>query len=695
MSDDILIIYPQINIPPHIRGFIELGVYAAALKHAQLSARIRVVFDYSEPDFFMTEIRENPPRIVMFYIQPEQFAFFADVQPSLKEAFPNIHFCCGGLMPTLDPESAVSVTGLDSLLLGEGESALVELTSAIKQNKDYRSLRNFWFRSSAQSIQKNPLRPLIENLDILPFADRSFYPFEQMLALAGGALPMLISRGCPHNCLFCPEPQLRDIYHGKGQYERIRSVNNIISEINQLRAGHFFKSVFFVDGQFALEENFLKEFSERYHAQINLPFYINSSIEYLNTKTLQLLAIAGCAGISIGIETGNETFRKRLCNKNVGNEKVLSAVKLARGMGLKIFASNIIGLPLETEELAEDTISFNEVLAPDRLSVRVFFPISGTPLSNYSKEKKYFSERNILLMKEDESVLNLPNLSSAAIKKYFHRLKRLNGRLQIGRKENPVGYYDLISAFCQIEPEQNESPPFICGEYFVGDKAEICLAQEPNTKIILPIILKKQVWLNILIGIEPTLRPFEDSAYFRFTLFIIQEDKESLVFDKYLNPAKNKGDLAWFKYEIPVLDFQEGDAVARFEYRTSLHYDYPIRGLWGRPFFTERHLQPLKTLPRFSENEFDQIRNELLQTKLILDKAHAEKNALVISLEKIKGDLEETLALAGKLQREVLEGEAREKKLLQKIEQLEKIEKAYNSSMLTRMKKIFKPDAKK
>jgi hypothetical protein len=153
--------------------------------------------------------------------------------------------------------------------------------------------------------------------------------------------------------------------------------------------------------------------------------------------------------------------------------------------------------------------------------------------------------------------------------------------------------------------------------------------------------------------------------------------------------------LAWFKYEIPVLDFQEGDAVARFEYRTSLHYDYPIRGLWGRPYFTERHLQPVKTPPRFSESEFDQIRKELLQTKLILDKAHAEKNALVISLEKIKGDLEETLALAGKLQREVLEGEAREKKLLQKIEQLEKIEKAYNSSMLTRMKKIFKPDAKK
>lgn len=694
MSDDILIIYPQINIPPHIRGFLELGVYVAALKQAQLNVRVRIIYDYPDPNFLVTEIRENPPRIAMFYLQPEQFPFFADIQPSLKEAFPNIHFCCGGLMPTLDPEGAISVMGVDSILPGEGESALVELASAIKQNKDYRSLRNFWFSSLVEPIQKNPLRPLIENLDILPFADRSFYSTERMLALARGSLPMLISRGCPFSCLFCPEPQLRDIYRGKGQYDRIRSVNNITSEIIQLRARHIFKSVVFVDEQFPLESKFLEEFSERYHAQVNLPFYINAAIEQMSAKTLQLLVMAGCSGISLGIETGNDAFRKRLCNRNIGNEKVLSTVQSARDMGLKIFTSNMLGLPLETEELAEDTISFNDVLAPDRLSVRLFFPISGTPFHNYSRDKKYISERNILLLGEDESVLNLPNISAEAIKRYFYRLKRLNGHLQIRRRENPAGYYDLIHALCQIDPEQNESLPFICDEYLLGDKAEICLAQEPNTKILLPIILKKQVWLNVLIGIEPTLRPFEDSAYFRFTLFIIQEDKESLIFDKYLNPAKNKRDLDWFKYEIPVLDFQEGEAMARFEYRTSLHYDYPIRGLWGRPFFTERHLQQEKSPSRFSENEFDQNRKELLQTKLILDRVHAEKNALVTSLEKIKGDLGETLALAGKLQREVLEGEEREKKLLQRIEQLEKIEKAYKSSWSGRLKKLFKPDAR-
>lgn len=694
MSDDIFIIYPQINTPPQIKGFLELGIYVAALKQAQFNARVRVVYDYPAPSLLATEIRENPPRVVMFYLEPEQFAFFADIQPSLKEAFPNVHFCCGGLMPTLDPEGVISVMGIDSILLGEGESALVELVGAVKQEKDFRSLRNFWFGSLFHPIQKNPLRPLIENLDILPFPDRSFYSVERMIAVARGSLPMLVSRGCPYSCLFCPETQLRDIYRGKGQYDRIRTVNNITSEIIQLRARNIFKSVIFVDEQFPLETKFLEEFSERYHAQINLPFYINSAIEQLNTKTLQLLVMAGCAGISLGIETGNDAFRKRLCNRNIGNEKILSAVKSARDMGLKIFTTNMVGLPLETEELAEDTISFNDILAPDRLSVRVFFPISGTPFYNYSRDKKYFSERNVLLMGDNESVLNLPNLSPDLLKKYFHKLKYLNGLLQIRRSGNAAGFFDVIHVLSEMDPEQNETMPFIYDEYLLGEKSEICLAQEPNTKISLPIILKKQVWLNVLIGIEPTLRPFEDSAYFRFTLFVIQEDKESLIFDKYLSPAKSRRDLEWFKYEIPVLDFQEGAAMARFEYRTSLHYDYPVRGLWGRPFFTDRQPQTEKGGFRFTEGEFDQIRKELLQAKLLLERSHSERNTLIASNEKLKQDLAETLALAGKLQREVLEVEEREKKLIQRIDELGKIEKAYKSSLSGRLKKIFKPGAK-
>ena len=692
MMDDILILFPQINVPPPLKTLLELGIYVGVLRRDNFNVRVAILDDMPEPVAFSEGLRRIIPRVVLYYIQPGQFSFLANIAPCMKADYLNVHFCSGGPMSTLDPDAVMAVSGIDSLIVGEGEVALVEFLNACLQGKEWTSIRNFWFRTPLLQVQKNPFRPLIENLDILPFPDRTFYPSGRAVSIAHGSLPMLISRGCPYNCTFCPEPQLNDIYKGKGKYDRVRSVNNIINEILSIRSQLSFRGVLFLDEIFPTNREFLEEFCELYRTRVNLPFFISAAIEQLDTSTLQLLVMAGCAGISLGIETGNEAFRKRLCNKNVGNENVLTTVSRARDMGIKIYTHNMVGLPLETDDLSQETCDLNQKISPDRLSVSVYYPIPATPLYNYSREKGYFSGRDPLAIATDESILNLPNLTMDGVKKSYHRLKKLNCALMAKRMGKPKGFFDFIHELVRIGVDGEEILPVTCDEYFIGDRQEFCLAQFQNTKLTFPITLKKQAWLNLLVGIEPTLQRFTDSTYFRFSIYVIQDSNERLLFDKYLNPEKNPKDLDWHVYEIPILDFKEGSALARFEFRTSINLRYPVLGLWGHPFLSEYTLQVQESLEEagFSEEEFEKMRNEILRLKLLLERAEEGKRTLTEASLKLQQELEETLALAAKLQKEILMSEEEKKGIVKRLAELEEIAATYNKSISGRIRKILK-----
>ena len=692
MMDDILIMFPQINVPPQLKTMLELGIYISVLRRDNFNVRVVILNDMPEPVAFSEGLRRTLPRVVLYYIQPSQFSFLAAIAPRMKADYLNVHFCSGGLMSTLAPDAVMAVSGIDSLVVGEGEVALVEFLSACLQGKEYTSIRNFWFRTPLLQVQKNPFRPLIENLDILPFPDRTFYPAERTVSIAHGSLPMLISRSCPYNCIFCPEPQLKDIYRGKGMYDRVRSVNNITNEILSIRSRLSFGNVLFLDEIFPTNKEFLEEFSELYRTRVNLPFFISAAIEQLDTNTLQLLVMAGCAGISLGIETGNEVFRKRLCNKNVGNENVLTAVSMARDMGIKMYTHNMVGLPLETDDLSQETSDLNQKISPERLSVSVYFPIPATPFYNYSRDKGYFSGRDPLAIALDESILDLPDLTADGVKKSYHRLKKLNCALLAKRIGKPKGFFDFIHELVRMDVEEEEILPVTCDEYVLGDRAEVCLAQFQNTKLTIPIVLKRQAWLNLLVGIEPTLQRFTESTYFRFSIYMVQENNERLLFDKYLNSEKNPEDLEWHVYEIPFLDFKEGPAVARFEFRTSVNLRYPVLGLWGHPFLSEYTSQVQGNLeePGFSAEEFEKMRKEILRVKLLFERAAEGKRALTEANLKLQQELEETLALAAKLQREVLVSEEENRGIVKRLAELEEIATTYKKSLSGRLWKMLK-----
>ncbi|MFH1229458.1 MAG: cobalamin-dependent protein, partial [Candidatus Aenigmatarchaeota archaeon] len=74
----------------------------------------------------------------------------------------------GGIHPTIAPEKCIGHA--DIICIGEGEYAMKELAEKIERKEDYSGIKNLWVRKEGKII-KNEVRPLIEDLDSLPFTD--------------------------------------------------------------------------------------------------------------------------------------------------------------------------------------------------------------------------------------------------------------------------------------------------------------------------------------------------------------------------------------------------------------------------------------------------------------------------------------------------------------------------------------------
>ena len=65
------------------------------------------------------------------------------------------------------------------ICIGEGEEVIVELCDKLEKDKDITNIKNLWLNRNGRII-KNPIRPVIENLDLLPFPDYDLFNLENL-----------------------------------------------------------------------------------------------------------------------------------------------------------------------------------------------------------------------------------------------------------------------------------------------------------------------------------------------------------------------------------------------------------------------------------------------------------------------------------------------------------------------------------
>lgn len=339
---------------------------------------------------YIAEVNRIKPDVVAYSVTTNNWKRYLNLNRSIKEH----HHCIslfGGPHVTFFPEF-INNQSVDIICRGEGEEAIVDLCNAIDVGSDFTGIQNLWVKCNEQIVE-NPLRPLIENLDTLPFADRDLINKYELYRKRSRVRTMT-SRGCPYNCTYCFNHSNRQLYQGLGSYVRQRSPKHVIDELLNLKKLYQPRNFEFHDDIFIVNRLWVKEFVDLYiEHKINTPFEINVRIDMVDDEIAMWLKQAGCYSVQFGIESGNVETRKKLLKRNISNQQIVEASLLFRKIGIKTNAFNLVGLPGETLNDVLETIRLNAASKTGYSMNSIYQPYPGTQLAAYALEHHYYDGR--------------------------------------------------------------------------------------------------------------------------------------------------------------------------------------------------------------------------------------------------------------------------------------------------------------
>ncbi len=291
----------------------------------------------------------------------------------------------GGYLATALAEEFAAEKDVDYVVRGEGELTLLELV----ERRPLETILGLTYLHNG-TVVSNENRPLIEDLDSLPFPERDrrryhyALPFADLEPDANTAYELIItSRGCWGRCTFCTEPMMSN---GKQRY---RSPDNVIAEIEQLVKLHRGKRLrlHIADPNFggSIKKTHelcdkLIEFQQRTDQQVNLFISVRTSTMANNPDLVRKLAQAGVDFVFVGMESPNKEDLKAIRKGGGAAEKQELAVKLLQENGAAVMSCFLLGLPNQTEKDVFELLDYARSLHLEDAYFAVVCPLPGSQL---------------------------------------------------------------------------------------------------------------------------------------------------------------------------------------------------------------------------------------------------------------------------------------------------------------------------
>jgi len=294
------------------------------------------------------------------------------------------HITVGGTYPTLNAEEVLRrFPAVDSVVRVEGEITTYELLRAVNAEIKIDDVGGLTYRQDSRIIS-NPPRPLIVNLDDLPFPVRD--NFETYISL-GGIIQIHASRGCHANCSFCSTAAF--YRKAPGRKWRMRSPDNVVDELEILLARSTTNEVWFTDDNFigpgkAGDDRANQIAQEIVRRGLKVKFVIQSRGDNLQRTTIRNLKRAGLRKVYIGIESGvNRSLG--MFNKRMNREKNANALKLLEEEEIFVEIGFIGFDPFTTIEEFSENVEFLSSLCGESEYIHPFafdmlLPYRGTPI---------------------------------------------------------------------------------------------------------------------------------------------------------------------------------------------------------------------------------------------------------------------------------------------------------------------------
>lgn len=378
-----------------------------------------------------------------------------EVINKIKKMRPEILMLSGGVHATTLPDDVFKNSEVDIVVMGEGEKTLLEIAAGMPLE----TMFGIAYRQGNE-IKINPRRPMISDLDSLPYPAWHLYDIERYrtarVVTRGRHIGIIeTSRGCVFGCNFCNKTVFSRLF-------RAKSAERVADEIEYiLRFG--FDEIHIMDDMFSTDMDRAKEIC-RLIIKRKIKFIWNAQaglrVDCLDYELLRLMKEAGCYATSLGIESGNQEILN-LANKGITLEKVKKAVELIRKVGLQTTGFFILGLDGETEATMQDTINFAKELKLDFPKTGILVPLPGTPVFNKWDAEGRIKSRNwshYIFHPENNLVYDHPTLKFETVFKYYNKFyrelyfnfgyiwRRFLGSIKTGRIFSD-GYYFLKAIF--------------------------------------------------------------------------------------------------------------------------------------------------------------------------------------------------------------------------------------------------------
>lgn len=429
----ILFIYHNIDTK-NIRHFpFGIGTLSAFLReHGHETDLLYIQDDISDDDLY-SYIGSSEPDLIGFSTVTLQWQHTKKYARIIKQKF-QAPIICGGAHPTFAPKEVIGEPSINMLCMGEGEYALLEVLERMGNNGDLSNIPNIWVKNEEGTVFRNEIRPLVSDLDMLPFPHREIVPYSDIIKENLSEPVFVTSRGCPYNCRFCSNSAIKKLYQGKGKYVRQRSPENVMREIRQLRNRYEFNSMNFYDEAFGFNREWLKKFCDMYKQEFSYPFGCFIRAETMDRDKYRMMKDAGLKLICLGVESGNEQIRREVMGRNMSDEQIIKTCREAQAEGIQVWTFNIVGVPGETVETIRETMELNRVIDPHFVCIAVYQPFPGTAIYDDCIEQGLI-KKNYCTSMYDNSVLELPTISHSDLETMFHEFQELADEIRIRHEE--------------------------------------------------------------------------------------------------------------------------------------------------------------------------------------------------------------------------------------------------------------------
>ncbi len=352
---------------------------------------------------FKKTIEEFDPHLVAFSYYTLDEDIHKKLLLPMRKDFPDLKVITGGPTPSINPRSCFGGGYVDWACCGEGENLLKEVCKRIEEGKGVDDIRGLWVINEEGTIVGNGVAPLTD-LSTLPIQNWDAYDPIHILGLFEGRAYRMghveFTRGCPYDCTYCGSGSIKKSYSNAGikKYVRHKTAEQFVDECEALTKKYNLEMFYFVNGTFTvMRKDVLRKLAPMYRDRVGLPFIALVHPNTIDEEVAELLNVMGCIHVSVGVESGDEEFRKKVFKRYMSNDRIIKSIHSLRKNNVHVSAYNILGVPGMDREHIFKTIELNRQAHPHSSLVSVLIPFLDAELTKNLIKDDLLREEDITI----------------------------------------------------------------------------------------------------------------------------------------------------------------------------------------------------------------------------------------------------------------------------------------------------------